>query len=175
MDEHFDPVVLQAGQHSEEGPAGLHRRRHLLGLSLRHGRADEHAGAHRPYRSVVGRPLPLGRLSGREEAHGQASWRRASSPSRTSSASASGTRRSACASVGDMMPTFQFHGCVAALRGGGTGLFLQREHAGDQDLRRGVRARRRGSACKLRPYRKRARRRRVGRLRRAGAWRSLLQ
>ena len=47
MDEHFDPVVLRLIGLLKQGAARLRRRGHLLGLSLRHRRADADAGADR--------------------------------------------------------------------------------------------------------------------------------
>ena len=76
MDVHFDPVVLKLVEHPQARAAGLLRRGHLLGLSLRDRRADEHARAHRPHRPALGRHLPFRRFPGGEEAHGQVHGRR---------------------------------------------------------------------------------------------------
>ncbi len=63
MDSHFDPVVLRLIGLLKPRAARMQREGHLLGLSLRLGRADADAGAHRPHRQALGRHLRRRRIS----------------------------------------------------------------------------------------------------------------
>ena len=70
MDQHFDPVVLRLIGLLKKALPDCCRGGHLLGLSLRHRRADADAGAHRPHRQTVRRPVPVRGFRGGEGAHG---------------------------------------------------------------------------------------------------------
>ena len=70
MDQHFDPVVLRLIDLLKKALPDCARAGHLLGLSLRHRRADADAGAHRPDRQIVRRAVPVGGFRRGEGTHG---------------------------------------------------------------------------------------------------------